>query len=716
MSIRKAAKNAGKHLFFKPSQLERWINLKENELELMADAIGAGNEIIFLSARSQLKVQLVDNSNNKFSLVLLIPPMDERTNAILESMEESIDQFPKTKIKVLHRKKQNVENEDAEKSWCTIQRQRKLVLDKIRELTKHAAKNLELLDQVQFIITFGERSKTFRCRYSVYRGNRLFKDDIFRLPDPPTGVQVYLPATNAAKRARTTTSSIRVEWDYEDFIQPCDFLVEYRLKGSWDSWHQQKTTTKGQNQMTISFETGSTVEIRVAAVTCVGCSDFSDVVDSQSAVVEEDVEDDPQTISKKKNIDKLYESTHSDLVALTTNEIHPHRFAVTLVKQSQKIGHQNVMDLFAVEPNGRLTTVERFVFGEPEVKVSGRVMRKQSKTILLIGESSSGKTSLINSLVNYVFNVAWEDPFRFQLIPEQVDDQKSSVYDVHYAKGFRIDYSLTIVDTPSFSSDEADCVKNQEIVEMIRKFINDDDGVQEVDMVCFVMDSSIPHLTPLQLYIYCSLITIFGNKIKENVNFLFNYADNQDPPLLSAIAEAELVTNGQPFHHKFNSLLFGSNTSSGRAEDFFWCIDNFKGFFASLATTTSKSMSVSRQAKVEMRRLEATLYGLRQRVNADMIEFEELRNTKRQLKRYWNDENVKFKLHVKLAKKPTLPFGEFVTYCTTCRIPCHLHCASRDGKANCDVMDHTMSEETHTSPAAFSRVNVVGTCTSATRL
>ncbi len=50
----------------------------------------------------------------------------------------------------------------------------------------------------------------------------------------------------------------------------------------------------------------------------------------------------------------------------------------------------------------------------------------------------------------------------------------------------------------------------------------------------------------------------------------------------------------------------------------------------------------------------------------------------------------------KLAKKPSLLFGKFVTYCTACRIPCHLDCATQDEKANCDVMDHTIPEETRT--------------------
>jgi ABC-type multidrug transport system ATPase subunit len=36
-----------------------------------------------------------------------------------------------------------------------------------------------------------------------------------------------------------------------------------------------------------------------------------------------------------------------------------------------------------------------------------------------MGATGSGKTTLINGMINYIFNVQWEDTFRFQLIQEQ---------------------------------------------------------------------------------------------------------------------------------------------------------------------------------------------------------------------------------------------------------------------------------------------------------
>jgi GTPase SAR1 family protein len=57
----------------------------------------------------------------------------------------------------------------------------------------------------------------------------------------------------------------------------------------------------------------------------------------------------------------------------------------------------------------------------------------QHKTILVMGATGSGKTTLINGMINHIFNVQWEDTFRFQLIQEQtagrsqVDSQISRI-------------------------------------------------------------------------------------------------------------------------------------------------------------------------------------------------------------------------------------------------------------------------------------------------
>lgn len=262
---------------------------------------------------------------------------------------------------------------------------------------------------------------------------------------------------------------------------------------------------------------------------------------------------------------------------------------------------------------------------------------------------------ILDSMMNYIFNVHSEDPFRFQLTDPSGGDNQNGVivYVINSAIGMRIDYSLTIIDTPCYA--DGDPVRNQEITETIRTFFDITGGIQQVDMVGFVLDSSSPSLMPVQPYIYCSLMTIFGNKIQENVHFLLNYAERLEPSLLTAITDSGLVTR-QAQHHKLNSSAV-------------FCTENFQKLFSSLSVISTEATSVSKQALDEKRRLKATLGVLKERMETDVYAFQELRKTKRNLKYYWGYCN-EFQVKETVAQKRILPLGQYVTNCLQCQITC----------------------------------------------
>jgi GTP-binding protein EngB required for normal cell division len=123
--------------------------------------------------------------------------------------------------------------------------------------------------------------------------------------------------------------------------------------------------------------------------------------------------------------------------------------------------------------------VKRFSFGEP---ISTDRTRK---TILLMGATGSGKTTMINAMINYVLGVEWDDPFRFILVDEELrgasqansQTQGVTAYDLHYRTGFRIPFSLTIVDTPGFG-DTGGMDRDKEITSTIQEFFKHQNGIQ----------------------------------------------------------------------------------------------------------------------------------------------------------------------------------------------------------------------------------------------
>ncbi|EFX70692.1 hypothetical protein DAPPUDRAFT_217123 [Daphnia pulex] len=342
----------------------------------------------------------------------------------------------------------------------------------------------------------------------------------------------------------------------------------------------------------------------------------------------------------------------------------------------------------------------------------------QHRTILVMGATGSGKTTLINGMINYIFNVQWEDTFRFQLIQEQtagrsqVDSQTSRItaYDIHHAEGFRVPYSLTIVDTPGYG-DTKGLDRDQEITEMVRKFFEDKDGIQELDVIGFVAQASLPRLTPTQIYIFDSVLSIFGNDVKENINFLLTFADSQVPPVLSAISQAGLPCpidpdTGKPLNNKFNnSGFFCSSRESGNTADkfhrFFWQMgmENFQRFFTVLATMKTKSLSLTKQVLDERKRLESTVDGLQPLIKIGLAKMEEMRKTKQMITNCQAqidaNENVEFEVEVNMPKKVENLYG-YLTNCNKCYVTCHNPCAipNDDGKMECWAMDFSTPRET----------------------
>jgi hypothetical protein len=128
---------------------------------------------------------------------------------------------------------------------------------------------------------------------------------------------------------------------------------------------------------------------------------------------------------------------------------------------------------------GASSVIKRFSFGDPDPK-----MTSTWKTILLMGETGSGKTTMINAIINFVLGVEWDDPFRFKLVDETVQKNQAhsqtqdvTAYDLHYQDGFRNPYSLTIVDTPGFG-DTRGFERDKEITAIIDQFFKDKNGIQ----------------------------------------------------------------------------------------------------------------------------------------------------------------------------------------------------------------------------------------------
>ncbi|KAK2822860.1 hypothetical protein Q5P01_022925 [Channa striata] len=164
---------------------------------------------------------------------------------------------------------------------------------------------------------------------------------------------------------------------------------------------------------------------------------------------------------------------------------------------------------------------------------------------MVLGATGAGKTTLINGMMNYILGVEWKDSYRFKLVDEgqsksQAESQTSDVtaYRIYHEEGFKINYSLTIVDTPGFG-DTRGIERDGMIVDQLRNLFTAELGVSEIDAVCFVAQAALARLTPTQKYVFDSVLSIFGKDVAENIRILVTFADGKRPPVLEAIVASE---------------------------------------------------------------------------------------------------------------------------------------------------------------------------------
>ncbi|XP_029441924.1 uncharacterized protein LOC115081641 [Rhinatrema bivittatum] len=409
-----------------------------------------------------------------------------------------------------------------------------------------------------------------------------------------------------------------------------------------------------------------------------------------------------------------------EVMITTPKEGKTLRLAEQLLKESVLLstGQPSVYNLSLREEKIEESADHRFF------RVGDATVSRKNKVIMMVGATGSGKTTLINGLVNYVLGVEWEDNFRFKLINEgssksQAESQTSFVaaYQLNYQEGFKVPVSLTIIDTPGFG-DTRGIERDKEIMKQIHVFFSKLKYVDHIDAICFLVQASLARLTHSQKYIFDSVLSVFGNDIKDNIQILVTFADRQTPAVLEALLQAQVPcpmnTKGKPIHYKFNnSAIFTNNRkpektpNSSEEEDeddeeegsrfdkMVWKMgtSSLNKFFAVLDKIESKSLQLTKEVLEERKRLEQLLERLQPDLKAGIAQLEVIKRKKDIVERQRKvlednmedgdkveEENVKENIDSKCA-----------TNCPLCQVSCHFPCElpSDDNTEYCAAMDYS---------------------------
>ncbi|KAI9559812.1 hypothetical protein GHT06_013819 [Daphnia sinensis] len=350
---------------------------------------------------------------------------------------------------------------------------------------------------------------------------------------------------------------------------------------------------------------------------------------------------------------------------------------------------------------------------------------KEHKIIILMGATGSGKSTLINGMINYILGVQWKDPFRFKCVREeenarsQAHSQTSSVtaYTLRHQKGMAIPYSITIIDTPGYG-DTGGVKKDKEITAKIHRFLTQrETRIDEIHAACFVAASGDSRLTATQRYIIESVLSIFGKDMKDNLRLLVTFADNEDPPVVEACKLANFPatsTSDGISYSKFNSaVLYCSNVIQENElsfDELFWDMgqENFDKFFTMLAEMDGRDLASTREVIQRRQELTQSLKDIGNELETYLVKIEEIEKYRQQLKKYGH--NMETNKHFAVERMEMYPVkvdcdSGFMAYnCISCKKTCEMPSrptsvkkrSCKDVSCRCAVSDHEFQPFTWT--------------------
>ena len=155
-------------------------------------------------------------------------------------------------------------------------------------------------------------------------------------------------------------------------------------------------------------------------------------------------------------------------------------------------------------------------------------------TFLVIGETGTGKTTLLDAFVNHLTGMNFVDQWRWKLADEnhmkvkRPGESQTSEIIRYVINDVRNEFNIIIIDSPGFGDtkgyEQDDIITNQ--------FENYFKELNEIDYVLLTVKSSETRLKPVTKYVYDRIQQIFGKDSKSRFLLMCTFADDRIPVVL----------------------------------------------------------------------------------------------------------------------------------------------------------------------------------------
>ncbi|XP_067235439.1 uncharacterized protein [Chanodichthys erythropterus] len=328
----------------------------------------------------------------------------------------------------------------------------------------------------------------------------------------------------------------------------------------------------------------------------------------------------------------------------------------------------------------------KMTFGE-------RDTNKPHKTFLMVGETGTGKTTLINVMVNYMLGVQREDKVWFEITDDESKQTSAhsqtsriTVYKFYLQES---PIHLTIIDTPGYGH-TCGIQKDKEIAESLLHLSESAEGIHEID-------AHQNRLSDRQIYIFDAVQSLFGRDFAENIVLLFTHSTGMPPKnALTAVKEAKIKCamkdENQPVFFLFDNCQSEDfEEEYAKMQEKSWDLSHsgMMGFFKFLDTIKPKTLQMTQDVLQKWKQFEANISNLKAHVQVMELKQNELKQTQEALEKNKNNKNFEYEVEVSYKEKVDIDYtlAYKAMCCSVCEENCHYPgCWLVSDLSQCSVM------------------------------